>query len=311
MTLPSTRPTRRTALIVIMAACAACGGGEPSPDVQGTSVSGFSLPADGEIPGWSLATQPEHYVADNLWDYINGQADFFIDYGFEQVDAAEYRNDQESSSVVLEVWQMGRPQEAFGIFAAERTTDDRPLGIGSGAYLGANVLGFWQSKLYVKLISFEEGPEIEQLLIGLAEEVSSRVPGQKDELETLLLFPEEGRVEASERFIPKNFLGQPYLTDAYRADYTVDGEDVQLFIVEAGSPEEAQFHFNRLEEFYREGDHNQVTMDTANDPAMLCVEGSSNLVVFHLEHRLGGVIGMQTSNVGRVAAAELAETMRR
>jgi hypothetical protein len=52
-------------------------------------------------------------------------------------------------------------------------------------------------------------------------------------------------------------------------------------------------------------------MDTANDPAMLSVEGSSKFVVFHLKHRLGGAIGMQTSDVGRDAAAKLAETMRR
>ena len=119
-------------------------------------------------------TDPEHYEADNLWEYINGQADFFIDYGFVRVDTAEYRNDQESSSVVLEVYQMGRPQEAFGIFAAERTRDDRPLEIGAQAYLGANVLGFWQAEQYVKLTSFDEGPAVEQLLISLAEEISSR-----------------------------------------------------------------------------------------------------------------------------------------
>jgi hypothetical protein len=310
MPVPDTRPIRRAALIVIMVACAACGGGEPSPGEPVATVSGFALPAEGEMPGWSLATEAEHYVADNLWDYINGQADFFIDYGFVRVDAAEYRNDQESTSVVLEVWQMGRPQEAFGIFAAERTRDDRPLDIGSGAYLGANVLGFWQGELYVKLTSFEEGPAIEQLLIGLAEEVSSRIPGQKQELEALLLFPEDSRIEASDRFIPKNFLGQPYLTDAYRVDYTFDGEAFQLFIVDTGSPEEAQSHFNRLEEFYREGDQGQVTIDTTNDPPMLLVDGSSKLVVFQLENRLGGAVGIQTSDVGRSAAAKLAETMR-
>ena len=189
------------------------------------------------MPGWSLVTEPEHYEADNLWEYINGQADFFIDYGFARVETAEYRNDQESSSVVLEVYLMGRPQEAFGIFAAERTRDDRPLEIGAQAYLGANVLGFWQAEQYVKLTSFDDGPEVERLLIGLAEEISSRIPSQGRELETLLLFPEEGRIEASERFIPKNFLGQPYLTDSYRVGYTFDSQHLQLFVAETGSTE--------------------------------------------------------------------------
>ena len=274
-------------------------------------VTAFDLPADGELPGWSLVTEPEHYEADNLWEYINGQADFFIDYGFVRVDTAEYRNDRESSSVVLEVYRMGRPQEAFGIFAAERTRDDRPLEVGAQAYLGANVLGFWQAEQYVKLTSFDEGSAVEQLLIDLAEEISSRNPIQGQKLETLLLFPEEGRVEASERFIPKNFLGQPYLTDAYRVDYIHDGQKVKLFVVDTGSPEEAQSHFNRLEDFYRGRGQTKVTLEATEDPPMLIVDGPSKMVVFQLDHRLGGAIGMQGLDAGQEAAAALAERIGR
>jgi len=274
-------------------------------------ASAFDLPADGDIPGWSRVTEPEQYEADNLWEYINGQADFFIDYGFVRVDTAEYRNDQESGSVVLEVYRMGRPQEAFGIFAAERTRDDRPLEIGAGAYLGTNVLGFWQAEQYVKLTSFDEGPAVEQLLIALAEEVSARLPSQGHELETLFLFPEEDRVEASERFIPKNFLGQPYLTNAYRVGYTFDSQQLQLFVVDTGSPEEAQSHFKRLEDFYRERDQGPVILETTQNLPMLIVDGQSKMVVFRLDHRLGGAIGMRSLDVGRTSAAALAERMRR
>ena len=304
-------PIRPAVLAVMMIALAACSGGEPTQDEPGlTMAAAFDLPADGELSGWSLVDDSEHFEADNLWEYINGQADFFIDYGFVRVDTAEYRHDQDSSSVVLEVYRMGRPQEAFGIFAAERTRDDRPLEIGAGAYLGANVLGFWQGERYVKLTSFDEGPAIEQLLIGLAEEVSSRVPRQGHELETLLLFPEEGREEASERFIPKNFLGQPYLTDAYRVDYSYDGQQVQLFVVETGSPTEAQSHLNRLEDFYRGQYQTQVILESTEDPPMLIVDGPSMIVVFQLDHRLGGAIGMQNLETGRAAAWALAEKLR-
>jgi len=312
MTLFPTREVRLAAVSLIVVTCVACSGGDPSQDKHGpTVVTAFNLPADGEMPGWSMVTEPEHYEADNLWEYINGQADFFIDYGFVLVDTAEYRNDNESSSVVLEVYRMGRPQEAFGIFAAERTLDDRPLEIGAQAYLGANVLGFWQAERYVKLTSFDKGPTVEQLLIGLAEEVSSRMPGPGQELDTLLLFPEEGRVEASERFIPRNFLGQSYLTDAFRVGCAFDGQDFQLFIVDTASPDEAQSHFKRLEESCRGRNQGDVILETIGDPAMLIVDGPSKMVVFQLDHRLGGAVGMQTLDAGRSAAAALAEKIGR
>ena len=303
MTTLTRRPVQLAALAVLIIALTACGGGEPTQhDSSPAEVSGFQLPADGELPGWSRVTEPEYYVADNLWDYINGQADFFIDYGFERVDAAEYRNDQASSSVVLEAYRMGSSREAFGIFAAERTSEDRPLEIGSGAYLGANVLGFWQGEHYVKLTTFDEGPAIEQMLTDMAEEISSRFPGEGDELQTLLLFPAEGRIETSERFIPKNFLGQPFLTDAFRVDYSHDGERVQLFIIESGSSTEAQSHFTQLEDFYRGQDQEQVTLETTGDLPMLIVDGPSKTVVFQLDHRLGGAVGTQDLEAGRMAA---------
>lgn len=310
MIFAANRPIRNAVLISIAMACAACGSGDPSQDeLSPTIATGSVLPANGELPGWSLATEPMHYEADNLWEYINGQADFFIDYGFVRVDTAEYRNDQESSSVVLEIYRMGRPQEAFGIFAAERTPDDRPLEIGAQAYLGTNVLGFWQAEQYVKLTSFDEGAAVEQLLIGFAEEISARIPSQGQDLETLLLFPEEGRVEASARFIPNNFLGQPYLTNAYRVDYIHDGQNVQLFLVETGSPEEARSHFKRLEEFHRGHDQAKVILETTEDPPTLIVDGRSKLVVFQLDQRLGGAIGMESLEAGRVAATALAENI--
>jgi hypothetical protein len=311
MTDTTRRAIPYTALAAMKIIVAACGGGEPTQDDPGPATdTGFALPADGELVGWSRVTEPEQYLADNLWDYINGQADFFIDYGFVRVDAAEYQNDQESTSVVLEVWMMGRPQEAFGIFAAERTTDDRPLEIGAGAYLGANVLGFWQGEHYVKLITFDQGPAIERLLTGLAEEISSRLPSQGGGLEALLLFPDEGRVEASERFIPKNFLGQPFLTNAFRVDYSLDGEQVQLFVIETGSATEAQSHFNDLDDFYRGRDQGQVNLDTTSDPPMLIIDGSSKTMVFRLDHRLGGAVGMQNLEAGRMAAQALAAKMK-
>ena len=312
MTFSTSRPIRHAAIILMMIAVAACSGGDPSQEAQGPSeTTGFALPADGEPPGWSLVTELEHYEADNLWEYINGQADFFIDYGFVRVDTAEYRNDQESGSVVLEVYRMGRPQEAFGIFAAERTPDDRPLEIGAQAYLGTNVLGFWQAEQYVKLTSFDEGAAVEQLLIGFAEEISARIPSQGQDLEPLFLFPEEDQVEASARFIPNNFLGQPYLTNAYRVDYIHDGQNVQLFLVETGSPEEAQSHFKRLEEFHRGRDQAKVILETSEDPPTLIVDGPSKMVVFQLDHRLGGAIGLHTLDAGRSAAAALAENIGR
>jgi len=307
MILPTGLQLRFAGLILLAATIAACGVGDPPQAKHPPSVApAFELPTGTDLPGWTRVTDPEHYEAHNLWDYINGQADFFIDYGFVRVDTAEYRPNATSSSVVLEIYRMGRPVEAFGIFAAERTRDDRSLEIGGDAYLGTNVLGFWQGEHYVKLTSFDEGPEVRQSLIDLAEEIDSRIPGEEIELENLLLFPDEGRVEASERFFPKNFLGQPYLTDAFRVDY-VDGEQrLQLFLIDTSSAEDAASHHERLEEFCRGRDRTTVSTEVNENLPMMIVDGPSKMVVFRIDHLLGGAIGVADLEVGRAAAEALA-----
>ncbi len=96
MRLPLAGPVRWVPLVVVVVLGSACGGGKPA-DVPAIPVSVSVLPAGGELAGWSQATDLEGYDADSLWEHINGQANFFIDYGFVRVDAAEYRHDDEAS----------------------------------------------------------------------------------------------------------------------------------------------------------------------------------------------------------------------
>jgi hypothetical protein len=302
------RRSRGWAISVLAAITCACGGA-PASDSGSAPPIEFELPSGDQPPGWTLVAGPERYEVDTLWEYINGQADFFIDYGFEQVDTAEYEHAAEALSVVVEVYRMGRPQEAFGIFAAERTREDQSAEIGAGAFVGSNTLGFWQGSHYAKVTTFEDGPAVEPLMLAMAREISSRLPDGPSKLRTLGLFPDDGLVSGSERFIPKNFLGQPYLAEVYRVDTVQSGQEFQLFIVEAATPTKAISHFESLAEFYLGRQPDVTSVDASTQPPLLLVDGESKLVVFELGHRLAGAMGMQDIETGRKAAAALAASL--
>jgi hypothetical protein len=51
----------------------------------------------------------------------------------------------------------------------------------------------------------------------------------------LQAFPGTGKIAHSERFILNNFLGHEFLRAAYTADYMVNGQNFQLFVLNAGS----------------------------------------------------------------------------
>ncbi len=61
MTLFPTREARLAVVSLMVVTCVACSGGDSSQNEQGpTVVTAFELPADGEMPDWSLgiATRP-------------------------------------------------------------------------------------------------------------------------------------------------------------------------------------------------------------------------------------------------------------
>jgi len=300
---------RRIAVLLLLGVWClmACGQGEVEQGTPASESMGAVLPAGDVFTGWEMVSQPESYGPENLWDYINGQAEFYLNYGFIRVDAAEYRADGGSPSVVVEIYQMASPEEAFGIFAAERNPDDRSIDIGSGGYLGSNVLNFWQGNSYLKLISFEAGDANEDALMDLAREISARIPAGSGLPEFFSYFPDEGRIEASERFFPRSFLGQADLDRVYRVDYSLNSTSFQLFLGRFDSNSDARAALARYSDFMRSQGRRVELVD--GESSIMVSESGMATVVFVFEGFLGGVLDAATLKDGRIAADGLAQRL--
>jgi len=285
----------------------ACQPGEVERGTPATGPTDSVLPGTDAMTGWEMVSEPESYGPENLWDYINGQAEFYLNYGFLRVDTAEYRAESGSPSVIVEIYQMASPEEAFGIYAAERSPDDRSIEIGSGGYLGSNILNFWQGKNYIKLMSFEaEGGD--DSLMALAREISALSPAGSGVPEVFSYFPEEGRVEASERYFPRSFLGQAGLDRAYRVDHAHgDGGSYQLFLARLDSNDEARAALDRYAVFLRTQGRDVELVE--GESATTVSESGESTVLFVQDEFLGGVLDAATLEHGRDAADGLASRL--
>jgi hypothetical protein len=298
------------AVVVLSGTCLliACQPADVKRETQTDALTDSALPAGDALTGWEMSSRPEYYVPENLWDYINGQAEFYLNYGFVRVDTAEYRSESGSPSVIVEIYQMSSAEEAFGIYAAERSPGDRELDIGSGSYLGSNVLNFWQANTYIKLTSFDTGATNDEALIALAREIEQRIPPGSGVPETLSYFPEEGRIEGSERFIPRSFLGQSYLKRAYRVDYSSSsGGSYQLFLARLGAADEARAALARYCDFVRSQGQKVELID--EDSATLVSESGAATVIFLHGEYFGGSLDATSVEDGRIAAGKLSERL--
>lgn len=128
------------------------------------SISGFSQESTYDIisldkcTGFANSGEPELYVGDDLFNLINGGAELYHEYGFVEVLAAEII-DQEGNLLKVEVYDMGSPESAWGIYSITSTSNAKAFTAGDAGRQGEGfaqfVKGNYMLYLYFTNISAE------------------------------------------------------------------------------------------------------------------------------------------------------------
>lgn len=192
-----------------------------------------------ELAGWTQQGKAETFDPDNLYRHINGAAENFLAYDFKQLAVQNYAN-VKKQSLTAEIYFHGTAENAFGIYSSEKPLTGDYFRVGSQGYAEEGVLNFISDAFYVKLIGFDLGAESKVILTSLAEKIAGAIGGKNVLPEMLAALPEPGKVANSERFILRNFLGYDFLHSAFAADYDLQGRKFQVFIMQAGSEDDAR-----------------------------------------------------------------------
>ena len=194
----------------------------------GAEARDFKFP---EIARWRQSGEIQTFVPKTLFEYINGAADLYLSYDFQELKVAEYQNEKKAS-VTVEVYRHKTPTQAFGIYSQERLANANFIDVGTEGYIEDNVLNFLTGSYYVKISSYKTGAEDREILLRFAKKVLENL-GEKGSLPSVLSsFPEEGEKKNSEKFINQNFLGYSFLHSAFTADYELSGMKFKLFVIE-------------------------------------------------------------------------------
>ncbi len=111
-----------------------------------------------EVPkGWKRDGDVKSFVGQKLYDSIDGAADRFFQYAFREQYVARYSVGDPEKSVTVEVYDMGTPEDAFGIFSAHDNVMSEHTGIGLAATISEMNLDFCQGKYFVRLLAIGFG----------------------------------------------------------------------------------------------------------------------------------------------------------
>lgn len=186
------------------------------------------------ILGWKAYGEDAVYDRDTLFDYMNGGAELYLAYDFKKVFARRFYGPDENE-IVLDIYDMGSSEEAFGIFSLDR--EDEEADIGQGSTYGFGLLRFWKDRYFVSINSLGDEQAAEPVILELGKAVEALIKQEGPEPALLSYLPEKNlkkdrtsyfhsNISLNNRFFiaSENILDLSNQTNCVFAEYSVNSE---------------------------------------------------------------------------------------
>ncbi|MEE4256833.1 MAG: DUF6599 family protein [Bacteroidales bacterium] len=127
-------------------------------------------------PDITLLEDPELYIGDDLFSLINGGAELYHEYGFVEVLACTMETPS-GTKFKCEIYDMGSPEAAWGIYSVTETSNSKPFHAGTAGRSGEGFAQFIKDR-YMFYMYHESSDVFDlQYLAGcLAAKISNNYP---------------------------------------------------------------------------------------------------------------------------------------
>jgi hypothetical protein len=190
------------------------------------------------VPGWQQSGTKRQFTADNLYEYMDGNAESYLLYGFVRMQGITCVSGQKK--FVIDVSEMEDSDLAYGMFASNRDPNQSIANIAMGGQVQPRRASFAKGKYYVEIAASPEGDHSAALQV-FATKMEALLEGRSTPPQALDWFPKE--TLTSIRLVPESVLGLRQLKRGYVARYALG----QAFIVLEASPESAAEVFKKVQ----------------------------------------------------------------
>jgi len=227
---------RLQCVLVVVALAVGCGSGE-EPAAGGTGLAEL-LPAASSMDGWQVADGPTDYDSETLYEYLNGGAPLYLEFGFQGMAHVRYQlGDDSLSSVTLDVYDMGSDLGAFGLYRSGRPSDAEARDWGAEGYRSGTVAAAWKGSISIHAEADEDRPELTEAMEGVMAQIVKSVVGGTSLPQIIDPLPSDGLVAWSERVVAEDLMSHAFLPGGVIATYRVeDGEGTLFFSDVMGEP---------------------------------------------------------------------------
>lgn len=164
------------------------------------------LPQNGDTTDWVHAGKISTYNIETLYKDRFVSPKVYYNYGFQRQAEVEYQSPKYRSIplILVEIFDMGTPENAFGIYSVSSYPNAEFEWIGCKAIISGNYVRFWKGKYFIQIEGYEFATPIRNGMIALAQAVAKKIqdPPQKIPLFEQLPVPS---IYGSEKFFSNNW----------------------------------------------------------------------------------------------------------
>jgi hypothetical protein len=182
------------------------------------------------VPGWTQDGPARNFVADNLFEYMDGNAEGYLIYRFAKMDGVNCKSGDDT--VIFDISEFADAESAYGMFSANRDPREPMTKLGTGGQIVPRRAIFVKDKYYVEVGISRDGADV---LRAFCTTIEKKIQGSTEIPPQIGWFPQEKLVPESTRLIPESVLGLRLLKRGYVAQY----EYGKAFLVTEESPQAA------------------------------------------------------------------------
>lgn len=214
------------------------------PAVDGEAPAGPSAGDRGPLPG-ELAVEGyregrlSRFGPDNLYVKINGRADFFKARGFVALFYLSLQHPDPNRSIDVELYDMGKPQNALGTYAAERAEGVVPERVpGAQLHREPSALFMARGRFYVRATAASAEPPVDAQLERLKTRLNETLEGAEGPWSEALFATGLGLSPDAIGYLPENAFSFGFARGVHTV--TLDDGETKLFVMPTRGAAEAQ-----------------------------------------------------------------------
>lgn len=255
---------------------------------------------------WEIFDEVKRFTPENLYEQINGRAEFFLSYDVVSMTFASYVNRFDVGQFIdISIYDMGSAINAFGVFSVERSQGQPLLELGRASYrLDANYY-IWKGCFYITIISSQGTREFQRLGMDLARIVTDHLPDSNESVWGLTALPLKDRVPDSVQYFKVDAMGLDFMRNTFIAAYNKEDNTVTALLSQRDSAESAKDTVARYVGYAKEYG-GEVKRLNINDVELIsCKMGETYDVIFQKGRLIGGVWSVPDKDLAIQVATEL------